>query len=220
MLSWRLLPLVPKTTNRKLAEDEKKIHSQEVNLLLLQIADGHQPAFNSLVAMHWKRVFSHAMTYVQCYAIAEELTQDVFLKIWQHREKLTEILHFDDYLFIVSRNLLISAIRKKIDSTSIEPSTEHSEALWLPDQQMEMKELHSLILKGVDALSPQQQQVFKLGKMEGLSYDQIAESMQITKRTVRFHMALALNSLRIYIHQHNTNHLLVGLILLLRLNKG
>ncbi|MDI3319806.1 RNA polymerase sigma factor [Pinibacter soli] len=203
-----------------MAEDEKKIHSQEVNLLLLQIADGHQPAFNSLVAMHWKRVFSHAMTYVQCYTIAEELTQDVFLKIWQYREKLTEILHFDDYLFIVSRNLLISAIRKKIDSASIEPSTEHSETLWLPDQQMEMKELHSLILKGVDALSPQQQQVFKLGKMEGLSYDQIAESMQITKRTVRFHMALALNSLRIYIHQHNTKHLLAGLVLLLCLNKG
>lgn len=170
--------------------------------MLLHIAKGDAEAFTRLVAMYWERVFAHAMTYVQSYPVAEELTQDVFMKLWHNRDKLPAIESFLDYLFILSRNLLVSALRKKIAEPLPVEAMDAVEELLAPDRQMETKELYALILKGAETLPPQQQQVFKLGRIEGLSYDEIADKMQITKRTVRFHMVQALNTLRVYLKQH------------------
>jgi len=178
------------------------INSSHKEELLRQVAAGDEYAFNRLVAIHWDRVFSHAMTYTLSYLEAEEITQDIFLKIWNNREKLEQVNNLLDYLFILGRNHIISSLRKKVvKTTAIDSDYRIAEEL-LPDRQLEIKQLKGLILKGMEQLPPQQQNVFRLARMEGLAYDEIADRLKITKRTVRFHMVLAFNFLREYIRNH------------------
>lgn len=94
-----------------------KIRSESISLnesaILLKVAAGDELVYTQLVEKNWQKVVRHALSFVKSYPIAEELTQDVFVQIWNKREKLAEVNNFDNYLFIVSKNLIISHIRKK-----------------------------------------------------------------------------------------------------------
>ena len=168
----------------------------------MQTAAGDQQAFNRLVALHWDRVFSHAITYTRSYEEAEEITQDIFLRIWNNREKLEEVRDFQDYLFILGRNQIISSLRRKVvKMETVEPDHKVAEEL-LPDRQLEIRQLNEMVLKGIDQLPPQQQKVFRLARLEGLPYDEIGQQLKISRHTVRFHMVMAFNFLREYLSKH------------------
>lgn len=164
--------------------------------LLARISTGDQDAFSILVDIYRNKVFSHALTYVKSYEEAEELTQDIFLKVWNSRHRLPEVEQFKNYLFILGRNQLVSAIRKRVMDTTGEGNDDIAEDLLLPDRQYELKETYRVIMQGVERLPPQQKAVFTLSRMEQLSHEEIGERLGISKRTVKFHLVLALNSLR------------------------
>ncbi|MBS1602899.1 MAG: sigma-70 family RNA polymerase sigma factor [Bacteroidetes bacterium] len=180
--------------------------------LLNRIAGGDGTAFSALVDLYRNKVFSHALAYTKSYHEAEELTQDIFMKVWSNRGKLAEIEDFKNYLFILGRNQLVSAIRKRVmDITEIrEP--DFVEDLLIPDRQYDRKETMQYIQKGIELLSPQQKAVFTLSRLDHLNYDQISERLGISKSTVKFHMVLALNSLREYLHDAGPS---AGILLLL-----
>lgn len=164
--------------------------------LIARVAVSDEEAFSMLIDMYRNKVFSHALTYVKSYEEAEELTQDIFMKVWDNRRRLPEIMQFKNYLFILGRNQLVSSIRKKVMATSTTGDDDIPESLLLPDKQYELKETYSVILQGVERLSPQQKAVFTLSRMEHLSYEEIGDRLGISKRTVKFHLVLALNFLR------------------------
>jgi RNA polymerase sigma-70 factor (family 1) len=164
--------------------------------LLIRIAGGDQEAFALLLDLYRNKVFSHALTYVKTYQEAEEITQDIFLKVWNSRDRLPEVEQFKNYLFILGRNQLVSAIRKKVKETAAEAGDDIPDDLLLPDRQFELKETYRVILEGIQRLPPQQKAVFTLSRMEQLSYEEIGQRLGISKRTVKFHMVLALNFLR------------------------
>ena len=172
----------------------------EDNSLLLQIAAGDSVAFGEMVKQRWQKVLQHSLTFVKSYQVAEELTQDVFIQLWEKREKLTEVKSFDNYLFIVSRNLIITHIRKKLVETSTLKEQKLEEMFFKPDEQFEFKELVSIIQEGADLLSEPRKSVFLLSRIEGKDSDFISDELGIAKRTVRWHLAEALNFLRTHIH--------------------
>ena len=180
----------------------------EDNSLLLQIAAGDSVAFGEMVKQRWQKVLQHSLTFVKSYQIAEELTQDVFIQLWEKREKLTEVKSFDNYLFIVSRNLIITHIRKKLVETSTLKEQRLEEMFFKPDEQFEFTELVSIIQEGADLLSEPRKSVFLLSRMEGKDSDFISSELGIAKRTVRWHLAEALNFLRIHIHNQYISSIL------------
>lgn len=177
--------------------------------LLAQIASGDTKAFALLFEQYQSKVFSHALTFVKSVEEAEELTTDIFMKVWEHRQQLSSVQSFKSYLFILGRNHLISAIRKKIMVTVEVPQEHLMENILLPDKQYDVKEMHNIIMQGIEKLSAQQKKVFTMSRLEGLSYEEIAEALAISKRTVKFHMILALNFLREYARYHHLYHFLL-----------
>lgn len=133
---------------------------------------------------------------------AQELTQDVFVKIWQQRTQLTGIEHFKSYLFIVSRNQIISAIRRKLRETSLDEDFDLPEDLLQPDRQLHYKEVMGWINKGIDALPPMRQQVFRMSRIQGMTHEEIAQQLGIARNTVKQHIVLALNALREHLRQY------------------
>ncbi|MGN6401239.1 MAG: RNA polymerase sigma-70 factor [Flavisolibacter sp.] len=170
--------------------------------LLAQVAGGDTKAFALLFEQYQDKVFSHALTFVKSVEEAEEHTTDIFMKVWEHRQQLPAVQNFKSYLFIVGRNHLVSAIRKKLMVTVEVPQDHLLENILLPHKQYDVKEMHNIIMQGIEKLSVQQKKVFTMSRLEGLSYEEIATQLAISKRTVKFHMILALNFLREYARYH------------------
>jgi RNA polymerase sigma-70 factor (family 1) len=187
--------------------DEKEI--------LLRVASGDATAFHRLVDEYWKKVYGHAVSYVKSPQRSQEITQDIFVKLWQRRDELTAIEHFKSWLFILSRNYIISAIRKKLRETSLAPDQDMLELTNQPDQQLQYKEVYNYIQKGIDSLPPMRQQVFRMSRMEGLSHEEIALKLGIARNTVKQHIVLALNTLREHLRLYMKNTPLLVIYFLL-----
>jgi RNA polymerase sigma-70 factor (ECF subfamily) len=188
------------------------------NELLGLIALGDNNAFTLLFDRYYNKVYSHALTFVKSPQDAEEMVTDIFLKVWNNRQKLPEIKNFKNYLFILSRNYLVSTIRKKVSSTVEMDKDEWLEDILQPDKQYHLKETYEVILQGIEQLSPQQNKIFKMSRLDGLTYDEIAKSLCISSRTVKFHIILALNYLREYARRHQLYPLL-ALVFVISLKK-
>lgn len=168
-----------------------------------KVAAGDETAFAGLLRKYRRRVFYHTLTFALTYQEAEEITQDIFIGIWQHRQDLGKIRKFEDYLFIISRNHLISYIRSRVIHATAPAAETLVEELLIPDNQLETKELQALLLDGIARLPAQQQAVFRLSRLEGKSYQEISESLGISKSTVKWHIIAAIASFKEYIHQRN-----------------
>lgn len=187
----------------------EELHNEKE--LLGLVAEGNEQAFRSIVQFYHPRVFSHALTFTKSYPEAEEITQDILLKIWQHRERLTEIESFRDYLYILGRNQIISAMRKQVMKTGT-ADEDPLEDILLPDKQYQYKEIQQLIMKGVDKLTPRQKDVFIMSRLEHLTHEQIAERLNISKHAVSWHIVQALNFLRNYLGNYPENLLFLCII--------
>lgn len=170
-------------------------------LTLRQIAEGNEWIYTQLVGKYWQKVVLHALSFVKTYPIAEELAQDVFVQIWEKREKLAQVEHFENYLFIVSRNLIISHIRKKLVETASLKEEKLQEMFFKPDDQFEYQELNAIILKGANLLTDPRKTIFLLSRMEGKDTDYISKELGLAKRTIRWHLLEALNFLRTHLNQ-------------------
>ena len=168
--------------------------------LLLDIADDNHEAFAKLFDEYYHKIYYHVLAYAKSAVVAEEVVQDVFVKIWEKRYKLREVESFKDYLFIMSRNEVVSAMRKKINKPIIQLELELVENMQA-NNKYDIKEAEAFILKGIDNLPPQQKAVFTLKRIDNLSYEEISEQLGISKNTVKYHLVTALNYLRGYVAQ-------------------
>jgi RNA polymerase sigma factor (sigma-70 family) len=178
------------------------LQSLDESILLLELGSGNEMAYTYFVEKYWQKVLQHALSFVKSYPVAEELTQDIFIQIWQKREKLSEVKSFDNYLFIVSRNLIITHIRKKLIETESFKGEKLQEMFLKPDEQYEYKELDRIINEGANLLGEPRRTIFLLSRLEGKDADFISTELGLAKRTIRWHLLEALNFLRVYLHKH------------------
>lgn len=172
-------------------------------MLLRRVAGGDREAFGLLFDRYYNKVLSQALTYRKSYSAAEDAAQEIFLKVWHHRERLTAVRNFSNYLFILTRNEIIDALRKKaVELSRGEPPSDLAEEFMTPERQMDYRETHALIMRGLHELPPQQREVFRLSRLEGRSNDEIARMLGIAKTTVRWHLVAALSALRAYVTRH------------------
>lgn len=182
--------------------------------LLTAVAEGSQQAFKELVAACWQNVYVHALTYLRSPEQAEEVTQDIFISIWNKRALLPELDNFRSYLFITARNTIISVLRRKL--VTCEELVDEQEETLLPDAKLEAKELNGLLKQGIALLPEKRRRVFEMSRLEGKTHAEIAAALHISKDTVSEYITLALNFLRTYLRKYG-NHLHLAVFCLLYL---
>ena len=178
------------------------LKSSNESALLLGIASGDELSYTKLVEKYWQKVLQHALSFVKSYPVAEELTQDIFIQIWEKRNKLSEVNSFENYLFIVSRNLIISHIRKKLTETDSLKDQKLQELFFKPDEEYEFQELVKILNEGAALLQEPRRSIFLLSRMEGKDTEYISKELGLATRTVRWHLLQALNFLRNHLHNH------------------
>lgn len=166
--------------------------------LLQRIAAGDGAAFEQLFDQYWEHLYQVAWTLTKSRETARDMVQEIFIKLWLVREELPHKDNFVNYLFIVARNHLLDELRRKVKET---PFTDHLQA-WFresplqADQRLLYQESQALIREAVDHLPEQQRLVYQLTREQGWTQEEIAQYLQVSKNTVKTHMARALAAIR------------------------
>jgi RNA polymerase sigma-70 factor (ECF subfamily) len=177
--------------------------------LLARIAKGDSKAFSVVFNKYRLPVFMHVLSILKSPERAEEITQDVFLKIWRHREKLGDILSFENYLFIVTRNYTISELRKKFIVNAPEADESYT---WTPERQLQFKELSNQLHEIINRLPPRRKQVFVMSRLESKTHQQIADELKISAGTVNQQLIAALSFIRAELGNHPDFSLLLPVL--------
>jgi RNA polymerase sigma-70 factor (ECF subfamily) len=178
----------------------EKIPEPTDEVLLERMRLGDMQAFNMLFERHSRRGVELSMTIVHDHFTAEEVVSDVFFSFWVRKQELPEIPLFQPYLFTAIRyraRKMLAVKTGKVEMVSLDNyimQPEDSPAD--PFNQLHTGELVKTLHKLVEQLPPQRKLIFKLSRMNGLSYKAIAEILSISESTVKNQLATALKTLR------------------------
>jgi RNA polymerase sigma-70 factor (ECF subfamily) len=161
----------------------------EIEKIIKNCLEGRQGAWEMLVNIHSKRIFNLAYQFSGSYQAAEDLTQEIFLKLYNSLPKFDISKNFNAWLMTLSRNYLIDQYRKrKLENTSRDEFDEHllvSDTYKGPEERILEKENKKLVWEGFDHLSPDIRMAVILKDIQGKKYDDIAEIMSLPLGTVK-----------------------------------
>lgn len=163
-----------------------------------KLAIGDEDVFHHLFDRYYSKVYYFILNLVKSIDDSEDLAQDVFIKIWTNRAAFKEVKNFEAYLYVLTRNSVFTYFQSKYtrysfestDSLLIEQIADES-----PYEDLIAKDLQLLIDMKVDAMPPQRKKVYQLSRQFGMSSEEIALKLGITKKTVENHLNLALKEL-------------------------
>jgi RNA polymerase sigma-70 factor (ECF subfamily) len=181
------------------------IPTHEEKGLLALVAKGDEAAFHTLFTHYRHKVYHSALRLLQSASHAEDVLQEVFMKLWVGREKLPEINCFSAYLATITRNHIYNALRKLANEELLLEKLLSPHPADRPDAPIEnlsLKELQDTLQKVIATLTPQQKKVFELSRMEGLKHDEIATRLNISRETVKKHVSEALRIVRGQLLRH------------------
>nr|WP_295865788.1 sigma-70 family RNA polymerase sigma factor [uncultured Chitinophaga sp.] len=172
--------------------------------IVARIAKGDESAFAVFFRHHYQRIYEVGLMLTQTESVAEELVQDVFLKVWKQQAQLPDIVDIPSWLFIIARNDAYKALRR---STRLKVILDTLE-LPLPvsnetDEHIIYRNYHQLVNKAVSQLPLRQQMAWRLSREEGLKREEIATRMQIRPDTVKEHLSLAIKNIRSFLESHD-----------------
>ena len=168
-------------------------------------------AFDKVYELYSLKLFSFVFKILKNETDAEDIVQEVFVKIWESRDKLDDYKLLNSYLFTIAYNNSIDLIRKKISNNNYLEHLKNSASINLTPSiisQIEFSELEIQVEKLIANLPGRQKQVYLLHREEGLTYPEIAEQLGISKNTVENHMAKALK----YLRQNMDNSLFMNML--------
>ncbi|NML22884.1 RNA polymerase sigma-70 factor [Pseudoflavitalea sp. G-6-1-2] len=187
------------------------LHEKE---LLNRVAAGDELAFATLFASHRNRVYALAYKLTGVKSGAEDVVQDVFLKLWLRREDLPNIRNFRAYLNTITANLVSNMLRRVAYEYRFLNETIRTDVSQNADgiSVSALHELQNKIHKAVSSLSKQQQKIFLLSREQGMKYSAIAELLGISTATVKTHMVDALRNIRAHLSANGIGILITLLL--------
>lgn len=174
----------------------EKIYDE--NEILILVSQGDELAFAKLFVHHQNKIYGVALKLTRSTILAEEIVEDVFLKIWMKRSDLQEIQNFSAYLFTITRNQVYNSLKqiakgyKTVElSDDYQIMTSKKTEDYLGD-----KEYTLILHEAVTRLPKQQKEVYRLIKERGLKREEAATFLKLKPETIKFHLAEAMKSIR------------------------
>lgn len=176
-----------------------------MNLIIKQLQDGNEKVFEQIVREYWPRMFKFALIYTQNNETSQELVQDTFLVLWNNRAILKDNTNLITYLMVVLRNKCLNLLEQArirqlyIEEIDDETIYQRANLYVLQDeasQIVESEDLHKAIERALSKLPEKTREIFMLSRYDGLKNQQIAETKNISQKTVEYHISKALQILK------------------------
>ena len=173
-------------------------------ILVTQLIDGSKEAFLELYGKYHAALYRHALKFMKSPALAEDVVQDTFLKVWENRRSLNADLSFVGYINTVSRNQVLNTLKRASYETALKKTIMYAadKCCNRTEDDFLAAEYERMVSRAIDRLPPQRRLVFRMCRLEGQTYDEVARNLGISRNTVKEHMVSALKSLREYFSVH------------------
>lgn len=167
-----------------------------------QLQNDSKEAFEYLYYTYSPRLYGFIFNLTKSAEMAEEVVQEAFIKIWENRAHIQPDYSFKSYLFMIARNHVINVFRRHSIMTNLEEYGNLQNDIAFSDNNAEnyaeINDLRAYIEKAKTHLTPRQQQIFELSKEKGLSNQEIADLLKITKQSVKNQLSASLHILQSY----------------------
>ncbi len=181
--------------------------------LYIKLKTGDERAFQTLFRKYYPAMCHFACQYLNDNELAEETVQDMFVKIWEKRESLNIETSVKHYFFRSVRNHCLNQIQhEKIKKQYANAVLESFQQEINTEQYYLEVDLVKRIEKSIDSLPPKRKEIFRLSREQGMKYKEIAETLEISVKTVEAQMGLALKHLREELKDYS-NHLMTMLLI-------
>jgi len=174
-----------------MSSDQPNSPATDTDVLIERCLRGDQAAWEQIVRQHWRKVFNLAYKFVGRHDEAEDLTQDIFVKIFKALHTFDRRANFQTWLISISRNLCIDHYRsarkeretmaRDVDASSLSPVSRERG----PYGQLEQTDLKQLIRRALNELQPALRQAVVLRDLQEFSYQEIADELGLPEGTVK-----------------------------------
>lgn len=161
------------------------------------LAKGDQKAFDVLFLHYYPKLVNFISGFVKDNELARDMSQDVFLDIWKGREKLMEVKLFKAYVFKMAKNAVCNYFDHiVVDEKFVAEQLARPADFESSEDIIYARQLQDMIDLAISQMPPQRKQIYIMSRVDGMSNSEIAEKLNINKRTVENHLTTALADIR------------------------
>lgn len=168
------------------------------------IKNGDVSAYKQLFEDYYKELYLFARKYLADKEVAEEIVQDVFIALWENKINIYIATSLKSYLYTSVKNRSINYLKSKIynlNFVGIEEAIKESREIQA-DKQLELTELNNVIKEAVEMLPPRCKEMFHLSRNSEMTYQEIADALDVSKETVKSQISEALKKIKAYLNKH------------------
>ena len=171
----------------------------EESKLILLLADDSEYAFQLLYDRHRNRIYKTAIRFLKSPILAQEVVQDVFMKLWFSRKNMNASQPIEAWLHTVAKNNIINRLKKLSNEwkalTELPIITTYSNNT--TENTVQEAEYISILNQAISTLPEQQKKAFQLSRTENMTYIQIGEHLGLSPLTVKTHISRALTHIKL-----------------------
>lgn len=168
----------------------------EEERLLLSIAAGDEQAFSQIYHYFHPGLFPYVLKFVKVPQLAEDIVQDVFLKIWEGRDQLPGVKNFPGFLFSVARNHTLNVLHSVARSNNaMSAMIRHYQEQRFDDEVLS-NDYRKFVENALKAIPPRSRDIFRKCREQAMTYEEVAAEMGISRNAVKKHMVRAIRILK------------------------
>jgi len=179
------------------------------------IAQGDESAFRHIFHKYNAKLYHNILKIVKSEPEAQEVIQDLFLRLWLRRDTLTTVEFPKAWLYTVAANLALDALRKnatyKLKTIELTDTTEDADIL--PSHRLELREVQATVEEAIQHLPESRRQIFIMSRRHQKSRAEIATELNLSESTVKNQLTSALKFVQEYLEKRGNIYLPVFLIL-------
>lgn len=164
--------------------------------LLACVLNGDESGLAALLDRHWHSLVRYSFSILDDWDVAEDVAEEVFVRLWEHRETLGLEGSVLGLLFRMARNLSLDEHRHIEAQQRAATKAPKQTAGPTPDEYLDDREFQGAVAAAVSKLPQRRREVFELVRQHGLSYREAAETLGLAPQTVANHFSMALSDLR------------------------
>jgi RNA polymerase sigma-70 factor (ECF subfamily) len=163
-----------------------------------ELSKGNERAFKQMYEEYHGQLYFFALRFVKSKELAEEIVHDVFLKVWETKNSLDTTLSFKSYLYTITKNLVLNILTR----AEMQLKIKNEIVLYAPrfenfvENEVIYNEYETIAYAAISRLPIQRQLVFRMCRLEVMSYEEVAKKLGISKGTVSDHMVKAIKFIK------------------------